>query len=216
MALSNVSNVNRSGYTAIRYGVRCATQPTGDNYNRFYTFDQANAAYRPTLTVVYHSPPATVSATPNSGAIAIGAWNTFTFQVSDPDGHADIAYYHLQLGAAISDANSCFLYVVPSSNVLYLRKDDNTEPWLGGYTFGSANFVENSQCKIDYANSTLTNSGLTSTAAVRMQLKPTFSFGGWVKHIYVWVIDATGLPDGWDDYGSWTLANGMKLIVVTQ
>jgi hypothetical protein len=152
-----------------------------------YNVEWADVWPRPQLVVTYNAPPQTVSATPNSGFVVAGTWNTYTFQVSDADGYADLNYYHLQLSAGpvgtpgIWDANACFLYVIPNSNVLYLRKDDNTEPWLGGYTFGSANFVENSQCRIDYANSTLTNSGTTSTAAVRLLLKPAFSAGGWTN-----------------------------------
>ncbi len=210
---------------ALRLGLYKTTTPISWPVCRVavYNVESPDVWPRPRLLVSYNDAPQTVSATPNSGTIVAGTWNTYTFQVSDANGYADLQYYHLQLSAGppgtpgIWDANACFLYVIPASNVLYLRKDDNTEPWLGGYTFGSANFVENSQCKIDYANSTLTNSGNTSTAAVRMQLKPTFTAGGWTKRTYVWVIDNASAMDGWDDYGSWTLIpGGPKLIIVQQ
>jgi hypothetical protein len=142
--------------------------------------------------------------TPDSGTVTAETWTTFTFQVSDGDGYANLDHYGVLLEASISGVNACLFWAYPNSNILGLRNDADTG-WAGSYTFGSANFAENSQCRIDYQNSTLTNNGNNSTASVKVWLKPGFTTGGWTKHSYLCAVDVSGISDGWDDYGSWYL-----------
>ena len=148
-------------------------------------------------TTIQNLPPSSTSVSPMSGA---GTVQAFRFVFSDPNGFQDLkvvqmAVHNATLGYA------CWVEYDRDYDRLWLVNDTVTAP-LGPLTPGVLGTVENSQCKIDAASSTISGAGLELTVNVSVIFKPAFA-GPHV--ISLWAMDVSGAIDDWRARGTWAV-----------
>jgi len=140
-----------------------------------------------------------VSVTPNAGA---GTSQTFGYRVSDQNGAADLTQVWMEISTTLSAAaNSCYVLYDVGPKTLYLLNDANTA-WLGPVTPGTATTLQNSQCVLNAASSSVSLSGFNVTVYTSVTFKkPAFSG---LKNLYVYANNAT-VNTGWRLAGTWTV-----------
>ncbi len=160
-------------------------------------------------TVPAGSGVAVVSVTPSSGSAAS---QTFALQYSDPLGAASLqtawAYFNTTLANPAS--NSCLLYYNVAANAINLAQDSGTA-WLTA-TPGSATTLQNSQCTLNAAATTVVRNGNTLTVNLSMTFQPGYAGA---KNIYMYAVDVSGSSSGWQQLGSWTVPAGSGVAVVS-
>jgi archaellum component FlaF (FlaF/FlaG flagellin family) len=138
------------------------------------------------------------SVTPGSGT---GATQTFALQYSDSNGAASFQTAWVWFNAAFSStANSCFLYYDRAANQLNLAPD-TTGPYLVAMP-GSAGTLQNSQCSVNMATTSVVLNGNTLTLNLAMTFKPAFSGA---KSIFMYGRDVSLTNSGWQTRGTWTV-----------
>lgn len=142
--------------------------------------------------------PTATSVTPSSGS---GLSQTFSFLYADPSGATDITSVQMDINATLAVANACYLFYVRAPNALYLA--NNSGAWQGPVTVGSANTLQNSQCSVNAAASSVTPSGNNLT--VNLALTFTAGFAG-AKNVYMEVQNASH-DSGWSAKGTWTVGS---------
>src|SRR6185295_18277928 len=112
------------------------------------------------------------SVTPSTGS---GASQTFALQYSDSAGFNDFAstwvWFNASLGS--SAEHSCLIYFERSTFTLFLLNDAATA-WTSG-TITNAGTLENSQCGIQLAASSVQGSANTLILNLAMTFKPVFT-----------------------------------------
>ncbi len=155
--------------------------------------------------------PSPVSVTPNSGSVAS---QTFAFQYSDTAGAASLSLVYAWFNPTLtSAANSCFLYYQASTNQLNLL--NNTATAYLSAALGSATTLQNSQCAVNAAASTVALSGNTLTLTLAMTFESAYAGA---KNTYMYAADVSGSVSGWQPLGTWTIpaaANGPSAVSVT-
>jgi hypothetical protein len=140
-------------------------------------------------------PPSAVSVTPASGS---GATQTFSFVFSDPRGNTAINTAQIVFNNSLSAYGACFLYYQQAANLVYIANDAGNS-WTTSVTPGGSGIIQNSQCSLDAAASSVSRSGTTLTLNLALTFKAGFSG---TKYIYMEVNDAAG-DSGWQQRGSW-------------
>jgi hypothetical protein len=92
--LSNVSNINKTGYTGFRAGVSGGA-PTGNNYGNIASLENTTSAYRPVLSVTYNTAPGTPTITAPNGGEIYNASATITWS-APTDAEGDTLTYNLE------------------------------------------------------------------------------------------------------------------------
>jgi hypothetical protein len=110
-------------------------------------------------------------------------------------------YFNATLANPASHA--CMLYYNLAANQIDLL-NDNVTAWLPA-TPGAATTLQNSQCSLDVAATTVALSDNTLTLSLAMTFRP--SYAG-LKNIYLYASDASGTSAGWQQLGVWTVAAG--------
>jgi Bacterial Ig-like domain (group 3) len=180
-------------------------KPAYDGAKNVYMYDTdvsgANSGWQQlgTLTVPAGSgTPAVVSVSPNSGS---GASQTFALQYSDTAGAANLQTAYVWFTATLTNAaSSCMLYYQPSTNQLNLLNDAATA-WQAG-TPGAATTLQNSQCSVNLAATTVTLNGDTLTLNPAMTFKPAYDGA---RTVYMYDADISGSNSGWQQLGAWTV-----------
>jgi hypothetical protein len=142
--------------------------------------------------------PAPISVTPSSG---IGSTQTFTFVFSHPSGYQALAAVETVVNSQLTAADSCFVYVVPSSALAYLAADDGS--WLCPIPLGTSAMQQNSQCRVNAFGSSLSGSGNNLTLMLSISFQPGFSG---TKNTYMEANDGIAGASGWRQMGTWTTA----------
>ena len=145
---------------------------------------------------------------PVSGTGQANISTVFTTTYSDPDGWQNIQYVYLLINTSASGASCFYGYYNQNTNKLYLRNDANTA-WLGGYSPGSSNIIENSYAKLDCANTTVSGTGTTITVNWSVILKSGFTGS---KNTYLYVRDDLNSYVGYTKAGTWTMPNQIPAI----
>jgi hypothetical protein len=147
--------------------------------------------------------PAVGSVTPGSGS---GASQTFALQYSDIAGASSLqqvwAYFNSTLANPAS--NACLLYYSATTNQINLLGDNGTA-WQTA-TPGAATTLQNSQCSLNVAATTVVLSGNTLTLNLAMTFEPAYAGA---KNIYMYASDASGANSGWQQLGAWTVSSGL-------
>lgn len=146
---------------------------------------------------VSNQPPQAVSVTPSSGS---GSSQTFGLVYSDPNGASDLTSAQVVINTGLNGTGACWVSVDPIHALISLRNDVNSA-WLGPIALGTSTTLQNSQCTVSAAKSTVVYSGNTLT--VNLALAFTQAFGG-AKNIYSQAQNAEGLASGWQPLGTWT------------
>jgi RHS repeat-associated protein len=155
-----------------------------------------------TWTISLDSLPSAGSIFPSSGTSYPNQTLTFTTNFSDPDGYKNISYGCFLINTAVNGSNCFYGLYRETINRLYLRDSNNTV-WLGNFTPGSNNIIENNQAKLDCANSTVFGSGTNLTVRWKVTFKPGFDG---TKNTYLYVKDDVGAFYNWTQKGTWNIS----------
>jgi uncharacterized repeat protein (TIGR01451 family) len=138
------------------------------------------------------------SVTPSSGS---GSSQTFALQYSDTAGASSFSTVWVWFNATFSTAaNSCMVYYDRAATTLYLINDAGTQ-WLPG-TPGSGGTLQNSQCSISLATTSVVLASNTLTLNLAMTFKPAYAGA---KNVYMYGADAGGTNSAWQTHGTWTV-----------
>jgi hypothetical protein len=167
------------------------------------TTDAAQASAQMPFVISAPAPAVTVMpATPSSGS---GSTQTFSLQYVDSVSANNVATAWVYFAANFSNnaANSCMAYYSRPNATLYLLDDSGTQ-WTPG-TLGSTATLQNSQCRVALASSSVSLSGPTLTLNLAMTFSSAFAGA---KHVHLYGANAAGANSGWQDRGDWTVTGG--------
>jgi hypothetical protein len=136
------------------------------------------------------------SVTPNAGS---GSTQTFTMRYSNTAGAADMKSVWVWFTPSNGDGmwvNSCLIYYDKQLDRLFLLNNAG-DVWLNSVTG-----LQNSQCSINLAASTVSSSGNTITLSLAMTFRPAFAG---TKNIYMDAVNLAGATAGWPTRGTWTV-----------
>ncbi len=175
---------------------------TGISGSNFEAVDVSTLMVNPnsgaTVAAVAGTPTAN-AVTPNSGS---GASQTFALQYSDSAGATSLqsvwAYFNATLANPAS--NSCLLYYNVAANQINLLQNNGTG-WLAA-TLGAATTLQNSQCSLNVAATSVMLSGNTLTLNLAMTFASAYTGS---KSIYMNAVDTSGANSGWQTLGAWTV-----------
>ncbi len=145
--------------------------------------------------------PTVGTVTPSAGAAHVTIPLTFTSTHSDPDGWQNIWYVNFLVNTQVSGANCLSAIYERTTNLLFIR-DDSGAVWLGGYTPGSANVIENSYVSLDCSQTTVSNNGTTITVNWRVTFKSPLAGS---KNIYLGTTDIPNTSSGLIQKGTVTV-----------
>jgi hypothetical protein len=142
--------------------------------------------------------PAAISVTPSSGSTAS---QNFTLQYSDTGGTGSLSWVWVWFSATSgSSASSCVLYYQPSTNQVNLLNDAGNS-WTAA-TPGAVTTLQNSQCSVNLASTSVTPSGDNLTLNLPMTFQPAYAGA---KNIDMYAADTSGSNTGWIQRGTWTV-----------
>jgi hypothetical protein len=143
--------------------------------------------------------PAAVSVSPSAGTATS---SVFQAVYSDVAGSVKVGDARLLINNAISFVRSCGVRYSQTTNQLFLMNDAGTV-WQGPITPGAASTLQNSQCVLDGATSSVAGVGNNLTVNFSVSFLPAFVGN---KNIYLLATDTTNnLNSGWKQLGTWTL-----------
>jgi hypothetical protein len=142
----------------------------------------------------------TVSVAPSSGG---GLSQTFSWTASSPAGWASLSEVYGLLNTSVYGVNGCYIRYDRVSNLLYLA-DNGASYWMGGFAPGSAQTVENSQCKIFGAGASAVGAGTQLAVTAPVEFKAGFAGA---KNNYLFARDNIGQYSGWQQMGTWTVSS---------
>jgi hypothetical protein len=141
----------------------------------------------------------TISVTPSLGS---GATATFTAVYRDG---ADFDQFNLvQLlmpGNEGTGKNACWVYYKPDSNTLWLT-DDGQNGSLGPLKPRGKGSVENNQCVLQAAGSSVSENLTDLTVAYAVRFKPAFAGK---RNIFLFAQDLAWHGTGWEPRGAWSV-----------
>ena len=152
-----------------------------------------------TITGSANAAPAVLSVSPGSGS---GASGTFTFRFSDANGGSDIYLARMLFSSQMQDAASCSVSVDRVHSRVRLVNDAGTAA-LTAVTLGSASVIENSQCQVRMAGTSVSVSGTTLTVVLDVVFKSAFAG---TKAIYAAATDMSGAGPYWTPVGTFTVS----------
>jgi hypothetical protein len=155
-----------------------------------------------------NSAPVLGSTLPASGG---GTTQTFSFSATDANGFEDFASIQVLIGSGTSLVNACSFTYSGSSNSIFLL-DTAGVTTIGEIVPGGSGSVENSQCALSAAGSSVTGAGNTLSVTVALTFKPTFAG---TKTIYVSATDISNASTGLQLSGAWTVITNQPPSVVS-
>ena len=145
-----------------------------------------------------NAPPSVRLVVPSGRASDPGQWVPFSASYSDQNGWEDVEVAFFMVGYW-QPAHSAYLKYGRSSNLVWLRSDDDTS-WLGDHALGSALMIENGRATVDLASCRLDGEGDTLTLRCNIR----FGEGFLGSHtLLAMAEDSAGLGSGWSEVGSW-------------
>ena len=168
-----------------------------------FTWSAAALSITVSLTV------ASVSVTPNAGS---GMSQTFALQYSDMAGASSLQEVWVWFTVSTaSSVSSCVLYYAPVANQVALYANDGATPLTAAP--GAATTLQNSQCSLNVAGVTVSQSGNNLTLTVPMTFQTSYAGA---KNIYLYAADVSGANTGWVRETTWTVpssGSGTPLVV---
>ncbi|MEO7142756.1 MAG: DUF4434 domain-containing protein [Bryobacteraceae bacterium] len=152
------------------------------------------------LTQSAAAPPAVGPMTPASGS---GLSRLFDFQAQA--GSGNLQWIQILINGTPDASNACLLYYSPTDDSVYLSADNATDTvaaWVGGAVLGTAGtHLSNSQCTLDYENSSVVKSGAAISLNLSLQFAPAWAGA---KNVYLAAADAAQQV-AWPYVGYWTV-----------
>jgi uncharacterized repeat protein (TIGR01451 family) len=132
-----------------------------------------------------------------------GISQTFQF-AAQPSSGASILSVELLINGSLSPANGCYVYYDSVANLLSLG-DDTGAGWIGNAQPGGSGTLQNSQCMLNLAGSTISQAG----TSMSVNLSITFS-GNWTgtKQLYLFGNDTANNEIDGQWVGYWTVQAG--------
>ena len=115
------------------------------------------------------------------------------------NGYGYLKTMHTLMNPSISNLGACYAYYLPSTNSLYLYKDNGIATIVQKLGVVGTT-ISNSQCTIDTGSSWAAGSGNTLT--LNLAISFTTAFAG-AKNVYGYTADSGGLSSGWKALGTW-------------
>jgi len=152
---------------------------------------------------------ATVTADSVAPASGSGASQTFTLRYSDTAGFGDLTTTWVWFNATLasSAASSCLVYYDFGARTLSLLNNAGTQWQSSGVP--EVGTLQNSQCSIQLATTTVGATGTTLTMTLSVVFKPAFAGA---KNVYMYAANGSGANSGWQQRGTWSVAGS---VVVT-
>jgi len=150
-------------------------------------------------------PPSIGTITPSSGQSLPGEQVFFTTTYSDPNGWWNLKLCRLIINTGMVGANCFNGYYNQNINKLYLKNNENTQ-WLGGFTPGVNQIIENDYVKLDCSKTVVTSSGNTTSIKWAVTFKE--SFAGKTYNTYLFAKDDTDAKTKWEQKGTWEVKGG--------
>jgi 6-phosphogluconolactonase (cycloisomerase 2 family) len=143
--------------------------------------------------------PTAVSVTPSSGTATSAV---FSAVYSDASGAGTISEGYMMVNNTISWTGACGTRYDHVANQLFIINDAGNA-WLGPITPGAAATVQNSQCVLNGATSSVVAAGNNLTVNFSVSFLPAFTGN---KNIYLFAFDgANNLNSGFTLLGTWNL-----------
>jgi len=147
--------------------------------------------------------PEPATAGPASGSATT---QTFTFTFTDAGGYQNLHVVDVLINNALDGRHACYVAFVPSgasSGSVFLVDDagDAGGPYSGMVLPGNGT-VQNSQCSISGANSSVSGSGNTLTLTLAVTFSASFSGN---KVAYLSAQDISSNNSGWQALGTWNV-----------
>ncbi|MGJ5815540.1 beta strand repeat-containing protein [Paludibaculum fermentans] len=150
-----------------------------------------------TVVAATNQTPAASLVTPASGS---GSAVKFSVVFSDANGGEDITTAKVIVHTSATDANSCSIRVQRAAGTIELAADSGAA-WSSGVA-GGAGALQNSQCQVKLANSSLAVSGSTFTVALDLVFQSAFAGA---RNVYGMATDGSGGSGSWKQLGTWTV-----------
>lgn len=146
--------------------------------------------------------PALVSASPASGTYStLKSYYSFIATYSDIEAYANIDETYFIIGPDISGANSIYLRYDRTNNLLYLANDAGND-WGTGYAPGVAQVLQNTQCYVNVANCSVSQSGYNVAVTYSVKFKDAYAGSA---ELYMKALDIYALDSDWSDKGDATI-----------
>ncbi|GEM_PF-5565261 len=157
--------------------------------------------------VAQNLPPAASLTVPAAGS-GSGSSATLEFEITDPNGSADVFYFNVLVAASLQPAQACWMTYFANANVLALANDAGNS-YLGVVAPGSSSVISNSQCRVNGSMVSVTRTATSIRLRVGLTFLPGFGAPaqGSVKGIYCAPVDVSGATTGWITVGSWSLGS---------
>jgi hypothetical protein len=106
------------------------------------------------------------------------------------------------VNGTLTAAPACFMTVFPSARSITYLYNDTASALIGPAYVSSSGTVQNSQCTVNAAASSVTVSGNSLTVNLAVSFPASFTGA---KSVYALVQTAAGVNSGWQVVGSWTV-----------
>ncbi|MGC4048734.1 MAG: SBBP repeat-containing protein [Paludibaculum sp.] len=158
-----------------------------------------------TVLAASTQPTGPLAVAPAAGS---GSKQVFTFTFTDPRGAGDLTWLRVLLHSQQTAVGGCYVEVDPVGLVAYLYDDAGA-----GYSaarLGTSDSVQNGQCKVSGAGSSVALSGPQATLLLDLTFQSGFSG---VRSIWANASDQTGFTSGSPQLGAFTVevAGGQAL-----
>jgi hypothetical protein len=136
-------------------------------------------------------------------AIATTATQTFSVTARDPNGATDISRIYFLVNANTSiPAGTCHGFYDRPANAIYLYNDALTT-LSAPLVPGTAATIQNSQCAINGATTSVTASGTDLILDLSITRQGSYATG--TRNLYTWIADTANTGTGWLQISSWQL-----------
>ncbi len=196
------SSVSGTGNTVtVRFDLIFKTAFAGTRQTYAQAQDRAGARLAWTQvgswTVPEPAPPSSPAAvTPSSGS---GTYQLFSFAYQVTGGFQNLTWAQVLINATVNGAQACYVYFDRASSQVWLHTDAGNAV-VGPVRLGSSGVLENSQCVLYGATSSVSGSGSTLTLNLGLGFKPAFK-GSW--RVYTITRENSGTVSPWREVGSW-------------
>ena|GEM_PF-293943 len=165
---------------------------TGNNRIRFVDFTSPALAPQPPTLVVGLDPP------------DVSTTRTFRATASDVNGYSDINRIYFLVNSDTSiPANSCHGYFSRAANAFFLY-NDALSATTGPLAPGASATIQNTNCAIIGATSTITQSGTDIQLNITIARQGAYTAG--YKNLFLWVVDNSNTGTGWVQTAAWPVA----------
>ena len=141
-----------------------------------------------------------------SPAFGSGLTQTFTYTFNAPNGWQSLSVVDVLINSSLDGTGACYLAVVPSGassgSVLLVDDAGDAGGPLAAITLPGSGTVQNSQCSVAGAGSSLTGSGNTLTVTLSITFKAPFAG---TKIAYMAAQDTSPANSGWQALGVWSV-----------